>query len=148
MIENQFKIEVKDDINNEQSTGLLIEPIVAVHSDKPVPVSPTVATRFLGIFYTLLSTCIFTISVFITKELKAFFSTTGLYAYYFAYRYLILPDLITIRFTQIIWTAIITSILYREKPSISMIISILLTTIGVIFVAQPSFLFNKISNKN
>ncbi|CAF3692782.1 unnamed protein product [Rotaria sp. Silwood1] len=193
MIENQFKIEVKDDINNEQSTGLLIEPIVAVHSDKPVPVSPTVATRFLGIFYTLLSTCIFTISVFITKELKvdvldaiipcyllhsiiliiylkfikhyplckqlskqeifflfikAFFSTTGLYAYYFAYRYLILPDLITIRFTQIIWTAIITSILYREKPSISLIISILLTIIGVIFVAQPSFLFSKISNKN
>ncbi|CAF4993307.1 unnamed protein product, partial [Rotaria sp. Silwood1] len=80
--------------------------------------------------------------------INVFFSATGGFAFFLAYRYLTLPDLTTIRFTQIIWTAIITSILYHEKPSISMIISILLTTIGVIFVAQPSFLFNKISNIN
>ncbi|CAF3915290.1 unnamed protein product [Rotaria sp. Silwood1] len=80
--------------------------------------------------------------------INVFFSATGGFAFFLAYRYLTLPDLTTIRFTQIIWTAIITSILYHEKPSISMIISILLTTIGVIFVAQPSFLFSKISNTN
>ncbi|CAF4478930.1 unnamed protein product, partial [Rotaria sp. Silwood2] len=80
--------------------------------------------------------------------INVFFSTTGIFTFYFAYRYLPLPDLITIRYTQVIWTAIITAILYREKPSIPMIIAILLTTSGVIFVAQPNFLFNTNSNKN
>ncbi|CAF1003933.1 unnamed protein product [Rotaria sordida] len=80
--------------------------------------------------------------------INVFFSTTGIFTFYFAYRYLPLPDLITIRYTQVIWTAIIITILYREKPSIPMIVAILLTTIGVIFVAQPNFLFNKISNKD
>ncbi|CAF4003923.1 unnamed protein product [Rotaria sp. Silwood1] len=192
-MENQFKIEMKDDNNNEQSTDLLIEPTVALTIDKPLEISPTLATHFLGIFYVLLSTCIFVTSTFITKELKVdvldalipcslvhsiiliiymkfikhyslykqsskqeifflfinvFFSVSGGFVFFLAFRYLTLPDLTTIRFTQIIWTAIITSILYHEKPSISMIISILLTTIGVIFVAQPSFLFSKISNIN
>ncbi|CAF3597969.1 unnamed protein product [Rotaria sp. Silwood1] len=192
-IENQFEIEVKDDINNEQSTDLLIEPIVTVHSDKPPELSHTIVTRLLGILYSLLATFIVTISLFITKEIKidasdalipcyllhsiiliiymkfikhhslykqanqkeililcihAFCYSTGAFTFLLAFRYLILPDLTTIRFTQIIWTAIMTSIIYREKPSISMIISILLTTIGVIFVAQPSFLFSKTSNIN
>ncbi|CAF5013689.1 unnamed protein product, partial [Rotaria sp. Silwood1] len=192
-IENQFEIEVKDDINNEQSTDLLIEPIVTVHSDKPPELSHTIVTRLLGILYSLLATFIVTVSLFITKEIKidasdalipcyllhsiiliiymkfikphslykqasqkeilvlcihAFCYSTGAFTFLFAFRYLTLPDLTTIRFTQIIWTAIMTSIIYREKPSISMIISILLTTIGVIFVAQPSFLFSKTSNIN
>ncbi|CAF5076487.1 unnamed protein product, partial [Rotaria sp. Silwood1] len=80
--------------------------------------------------------------------IHAFCYSTGAFTFLFAFRYLTLPDLTTIRFTQIIWTAIMTSIIYREKPSISMIISILLTIIGVIFVAQPSFLFSKTSNIN
>ncbi|CAF1358109.1 unnamed protein product [Rotaria sordida] len=171
-IENQFKIELKDDNNKEQCTDLLIEPIVAVNIDKPIELPPTIATRFLGILYILVSTIFIVTSMFVAKELKvdvldalipcyllqatkqeifflfirAFFSTTGIFAYYLAYRYLPLPDLTTIRYTQIIWTAIITSILYYEKPSISMMIGILLTTIGVIFVVQPTFLFNKISH--
>ncbi|CAF4003907.1 unnamed protein product [Rotaria sp. Silwood1] len=69
-MENQFKIEMKDDNSNEQSTDLLIEPIVALTIDKPLEISPTIATRFLGIFYILLSTFIFVTSTFITKELN------------------------------------------------------------------------------
>ncbi|CAF4484883.1 unnamed protein product [Rotaria sp. Silwood2] len=188
---SQFEIEVQDDNNKQQSLDLLAETTTAADSNKSVELSPTKATRFLGVFYILVSTLIVVSSMFITKELKVdvldalipcylfhsiilivymksikhyslykqsskqeivflfinvFFSTTGVFAYFFAYRYLPLPDLTTIRFTQIIWTAIITSILYHEKPSISMIISILLSTLGVIFVAQPSFIFSKISN--
>ncbi|CAF4020130.1 unnamed protein product [Rotaria sordida] len=192
-IENHFKIEVKDDNNKEQCTDLLIEPIIAGNINKPVKSSPTIATHFLGVIYTLVSTLIFVSSTFITKELSidmlyalipmallhsimmiihmklikryslyrqstkqeifflfinSFSFSTGAFALYFAYRYLTLPDLTTIRFTQVIWTAIITAVLYCEKPSLPMIIAILLTTIGVIFVAQPTFLFSKISNIN
>ncbi|CAF1439476.1 unnamed protein product [Rotaria sordida] len=192
-IENHFKIEVKDDNNKEQCTDLLIEPIIAGNINKPVKSSPTIATHFLGVIYTLVSTSIFVSSTFITKELSidmlyalipmallhsimmiihmklikryslyrqstkqeifflfinSFSFSTGAFALYFAYRYLTLPDLTTIRFTQVIWTAIITAVLYCEKPSLPMIIAILLTTTGVIFVAQPTFLFSKISNTN
>ncbi|CAF3112568.1 unnamed protein product, partial [Rotaria sp. Silwood2] len=188
---SQFEIEVHDDNNEQQCTDILIETTTAVNTDKPAELSPTIAARFLGVFYILASTFIFVSSTFITKEIKAdvldalipcyllqsimlivymksikhyslykqsskqeivflfvnlFFCATGGFTFAFAYRYLTLPDLTTIRFTQIIWTAIITSILYRETPSISMIISILLSTSGVIFVAQPSFIFSKMSN--
>ncbi|CAF3395460.1 unnamed protein product [Rotaria socialis] len=80
--------------------------------------------------------------------INVFFSTTGVFSFYFAYRYLPLPDLITVRYTQVIWTTIITALLYREKPSIPMVIAILLTSAGVVFVAQPSFLFNSTLSKS
>ena len=69
------------------------------------------------------------------------FATTGFLGLFIGYRYLPLPDLTTIRYTQVIWTAIITAIMYREKPSIPILFAILLTTIGVVLVAQPKFLF-------
>ncbi|CAF4351215.1 unnamed protein product, partial [Rotaria sordida] len=128
----------KDDNNKEQCTDLLMEPVVAENIDKPIESSLTIATRFLGVFYALVSTFIFTISIKSTKQeifflfINVFCTTSGIFAYYLAYRYLTLPDVITIRFTQVIWTAIITTVLYREKPSIPMIVAILLTTIGVI----------------
>ena len=75
-----------------------------------------------------------------------FFCATGNISYFLAYRYLSLPDVTTIRFTQIIWTSAITAILYREKPSIAIILSICLTLSGVVFVAQPNILFTKTSN--
>jgi drug/metabolite transporter (DMT)-like permease len=75
-----------------------------------------------------------------------FFGTTGFLTLFLAYRYLPLPDVTTIRYTQVIWTAIITSILYREKPSIFIILGVLLTTAGVTLVAQPKLLFEKTSN--
>ena len=75
--------------------------------------------------------------------INVFFAATGFLAFFVGYRYLPLPDLTTIRYTQVIWTAIITAIIYREKPSIPTILSILLTVIGVICVAQPKFLFEQ-----
>ncbi|CAF1185392.1 unnamed protein product [Adineta ricciae] len=79
---------------------------------------------------------------------NVFFATSGFFAFFFAYRYLSLPDAITIRYTQIIWTAILSTIVYRERPSIPIVIATLLTTVGVTCVAQPSFLFSKISSSN
>ncbi len=78
--------------------------------------------------------------------INLFFMVTGFLAVMLAYRYLPLPDLTTIRFTQVIWTAILTACLYREKPSIPIILAVLLTFTGVIFVAQPNFLFKKSSD--
>ena len=72
---------------------------------------------------------------------NVFFAITGFLGFFLGYRYLPLSDLTTIRYSQVIWTAIITAIIYREKPSIPIIFAILLTTIGVVFVAQPKFLF-------
>ncbi|CAF1243202.1 unnamed protein product [Rotaria sp. Silwood1] len=74
------------------------------------------------------------------------FSTTGYFAFFFGSRYLPLPDLTTIRYTQIMWTIVIVAVIYCEKPSIPIILSVLLTIIGVIFVAQPKFLFEGIFN--
>jgi drug/metabolite transporter (DMT)-like permease len=182
---------VKENDNEKQLIDSLIEPNVAVNIDKPVELSSKKAQRFSGILYTLLASFLFTISMFISKQLKVellnaliprflfqsiiliiymkfikhyslykqstkegifvlfiyvLFATTGFYAFFYAYRYLPLPDLITIRYTQVIWTAIIATILYREKPTISIILAVLLTIIGVTFVAQPQFLFEKTSN--
>ena len=67
--------------------------------------------------------------------------TTGYLSFFVAYRYLPLADLITIRYSQVIWTVIFTGIIYREKPSILIICAIILTMTGVILVVQPQFLF-------
>jgi len=182
---------VKENDNEKKLIDSLIESNVAVNIDKPIELSPTKAQRFSGILYTILSSFLFTISVFVAKQLKVellnaliprfflhtviliiytklikhyslykksekqemlilfinlFFGTTGFFSFFHAYRYLPLPDLTTIRYTQVIWTTIITAILYREKPTIPIIVAVLLTTIGVTFVAQPQFLFEKTSN--
>ncbi|CAF0739454.1 unnamed protein product [Didymodactylos carnosus] len=69
----------------------------------------------------------------------------GFMAFFVGYRYIPLPDLTTLLYTRVIWTLVLTSIIYREKPSITILGAIPLTILGVIFVAQPSFLFkNKI----
>jgi len=183
---------VKQDENEKEFIGPLIEPTVVVNADQPVQLSSTTfIQRFEGILYTLLAAFLFTISIFITKQLNVdllnaliprylfqtglliiyiklikhyslykqstkqeifvliiytSFSTTGFFAFFFAYRYLPLPDVTTIRYTQVIWIAIITSILYREKPTIPIILAVLLTIVGVTLVAQPKFLFKKTSN--
>jgi drug/metabolite transporter (DMT)-like permease len=189
-IEDPIEIEVKENDNEEQFIDPLIEPIVVVDIDQPIELSPTITQRFSGILYAFLAAFLFTLSVFVTKQLNVelfyaliprflfqiviliiymklikhyslykqkskheififfiivFFNATGSVAFFLGYRYLPLPDLITIRYTQVIWTTIIIAILYREKPSIPIILGVLLTTIGVIFVAQPKFLFEKTS---
>ena len=74
---------------------------------------------------------------------NAFFATTGFLSFFIGYRYLPLPDLTTIRYTQVVWTVLIVIIMYREKPSIPTVFAMILTTVGVVLVAQPGFLFRK-----
>lgn len=73
--------------------------------------------------------------------INLFSTTTAFLSFFIAYRFLPLADLTTIRYTQVIWTLILSSWIYREKPSIPIVCAILLTMIGVILVAQPQFLF-------
>ncbi|CAF2917584.1 unnamed protein product [Rotaria sp. Silwood2] len=156
---------MKDNDNIEQFINPLLEQTAEINSNKPVEVSPSIVQRFEGILYALLAAFLFTSSVFITNQLKHYslfiqstrretcfllistiFSTTGYFAFFLGSRYLSLPDLTTIRYTQIIWTTIIAAIIYCEKPTIPIILAVLLTTVGVAFVAQPKFLFEKTSN--
>jgi drug/metabolite transporter (DMT)-like permease len=78
--------------------------------------------------------------------INLFSSTSGFLSFFLAYRYLPLSDLTTIRYTQVMWTAIISLVIYREKASIPMLTAVLLTTVGVVLVVQPDFLFQTRSN--
>lgn len=81
----------------------------------------------------------------ITLFVNAFFSTTAFLSFFIGYRYLPLPDLTTIRYTQVVWTVFIAAFIYREKPSIPTILAMFLTILGVVFVAQPEFIFKKVT---
>lgn len=73
--------------------------------------------------------------------INLFFAVTGFLSFFIGYRYIPLPDLTTIRYTQVIWIAIIAAIIYRERPTIPTVFAMLLTLIGVVLVAQPKFDF-------
>ncbi|CAF0999519.1 unnamed protein product [Adineta steineri] len=91
------------------------------------------------------------VNLILLQIIRGIFAACGLLFFYLSYRYIPLPDLTTFRYTQIIWTAIIAMIIFRERISIPTVIAIILTFIGVICVAQPTFLFGntvKLSNKN
>ncbi|CAF2060499.1 unnamed protein product [Rotaria magnacalcarata] len=64
------------------------------------------------------------------------------FLYFFAIRYIELPDVTTLVYTRVVWTLVLSIILYRERPSKVSLISIPLTLLGVILVAQPTFLFS------
>ncbi|CAF4785433.1 unnamed protein product, partial [Rotaria sp. Silwood2] len=71
--------------------------------------------------------------------------TTGagcFFLYFFAVRYVELSDVTTLCYTRVVWTVIFSIVIYRERPSISSLIALPLTILGVIFVSQPSFLFS------
>lgn len=140
--------------------------------------------RYIGIFYALAGSCLFTSSGFIIKQLRVDFfdallcrftiqtlilivfilykhytilvgprnlvllqivrvilAVCGLLFFYLSYRYIPLPDLTTVRYTQVVWTAILAMIIFRERISIATVAAIVLTLIGVVCVAQPTFLF-------
>jgi drug/metabolite transporter (DMT)-like permease len=67
---------------------------------------------------------------------------------YVALTLLPLPDYATIRNTQVVWTAILAFIIFRERITLSIIVACILTFIGVTFIAQPTFLFPKIKTFN
>ena len=72
----------------------------------------------------------------------------GTVCLYSALLLLPLPEFVTIRHTQVVWTALIVFILFRERLTLPIILACILTFIGVIFIAQPSFLFIKTKTIN
>ena len=72
---------------------------------------------------------------------RAILGAMGLLLLYASYRYIPLPDLTTVRYTQVIWTAIFVVFIFHERISVFTVIAILLTLLGVVYVAQPTFIF-------
>jgi drug/metabolite transporter (DMT)-like permease len=65
------------------------------------------------------------------------------FGYFISVRYLPLPDLTTLNFTRLLWTVAFGILIYKEKPTMVILLAVCLTLIGVVFVAQPTFLFKK-----
>lgn len=74
---------------------------------------------------------------------RTLIGTTSFFLLFHAYRYLPQPVLTTCRYTQVVWTAIFTRIVFRERITKLTILAIVFNLSGVLFVAQPSFLFTK-----
>jgi drug/metabolite transporter (DMT)-like permease len=66
----------------------------------------------------------------------------GFFAYLFAIRYVEISDVVTLCYTRVVWTFICSIFVYHERPSISSLLALPLTVLGVVFVTQPSFLFS------
>ena len=62
--------------------------------------------------------------------------------YFFAIRYVELPDVTTLCYTRVVWTVVFSVFVYRARPATSTLIALPLTLLGVTFVTQPSFLFS------
>ena len=77
--------------------------------------------------------------------IRAICGSLGLLLIYASYLYIPLPDLTTIRYTQVIWTTLFAMIIFREQVSKLTVIAIILTLLGVICVAQPTFFFGHYS---
>ncbi|CAF0993414.1 unnamed protein product [Adineta steineri] len=73
--------------------------------------------------------------------IRSIFAAGGSICFYLAISYLPLPDLTTVRYTQVVWTALLALIIFRERITIPTILASILTLAGVICVAQPTFLF-------
>ncbi|UJR17617.1 hypothetical protein I4U23_004513 [Adineta vaga] len=63
--------------------------------------------------------------------------------YFIGLRYLPFPDFTTLNFTRLLWTVLFGILIYREKTTAMIILAVFFTLVGVLFVAQPTFLFNK-----
>jgi len=73
----------------------------------------------------------------------------GLFLFFLALRYIDLADASTLGYTRVVWTVVLSVIVYRERPSIGTLIALPLTLLGVVFVTQPSFIFtSKTPSKN
>jgi drug/metabolite transporter (DMT)-like permease len=74
----------------------------------------------------------------------------GFIMFFIAIRYIEISDANTVCYTRVVWTVVLSVIVYRERPSIGTLIALPLTLLGVVFVTQPSFLFssNHISTNN
>jgi drug/metabolite transporter (DMT)-like permease len=73
----------------------------------------------------------------------------GYFLYSLGLRYIELSDVSTLGYTRVVWTVVLSVIVYRERPSIGTLIALPLTLLGVVFVTQPSFIFtSKTLSKN
>jgi len=63
--------------------------------------------------------------------------------YFLSFRYLPLPDLTALNFTRLLWTVAFGILIYKEKATLMIFLAVCLTLIGVVFVAQPTFLFKQ-----
>ncbi|CAF1019085.1 unnamed protein product [Adineta steineri] len=72
----------------------------------------------------------------------------GLFIYYIALDYAELSDVTTLFYTKVVWTVVFSIFIYRERPSISILVALPLTITGVVFVTRPSFLFSSSSNSS
>jgi drug/metabolite transporter (DMT)-like permease len=70
----------------------------------------------------------------------------GFFIFFVAIRYIELSDATTLCYTRVVWTVVLSVIVYRERPSIGTLIALPLTLFGVVFVTQPSFLFPSINS--
>ena len=87
-----------------------------------------------------------TLKQIILQILCSALGTGGYLIFLIAVRYVDLADVTTLCYTRVVWTIVLSIIVYRERPSISTLIALPLTLTGVIFVTQPTFLFtSKIS---
>ncbi|CAF3540106.1 unnamed protein product [Rotaria socialis] len=80
-------------------------------------------------------------NLIILQIVRAIIAVSGLLLFFWSYHYIPLPDLTTCRYTQVVWTAIIAMIIFRERISISTVLAIIFTLTGVVLVAQPTFFF-------
>ncbi|CAF0865655.1 unnamed protein product [Adineta steineri] len=63
--------------------------------------------------------------------------------YFIGLRYLPFPDFTTLVFTRLMWTIVFGILLYKEKSTMMILLSVCFTFIGVVFVAQPTFIFKQ-----
>ncbi|CAF0869982.1 unnamed protein product [Rotaria sp. Silwood1] len=80
--------------------------------------------------------------------IRSLTAAAGSVCFYIGLVFLPLPDLLTLRYTQVVWTALLVLIIFRERITIPIIIASILTLMGVIGVAQPSFIFSKSNTFN
>ena len=66
----------------------------------------------------------------------------GFFLFFTAVRYIELSDANTLSYTRVVWTVVLSVIVYRERPSIGTLIALPLTLLGVVFVTQPSMFFS------
>lgn len=66
----------------------------------------------------------------------------GFFLFFTAVRYIELSDANTLSYTRVVWTVVLSVIVYRERPSIGTLIALPLTLLGVVFVTQPTLFFS------
>ncbi|CAF2388882.1 unnamed protein product [Rotaria sp. Silwood2] len=80
--------------------------------------------------------------------IRSLFAAAGSISFYLGLSILPLPDLTTIRYTQVVWTALLALFIFHERITLPTIIACILTLIGVVCVAQPTFLFSQSKIQN